>query len=232
MLSETTIDTIEKTLYFARANVEDYWHNWAGDGSESISLEKIDAAITELTASSQPQASVATPVEPGGRFLLYHEIEALMSDSFEKGRAATSNWQPVDDGVYGYLKIAHNGKDIGIRIDDSHDDDGDYEWLSDADISIDPLGELRLCRRVATPAMDAPDGMDFPDSAGWWGYDEGVHQQVLHLLEWEHTGGKYLYHWADREFSSEAKPETFKLNWPGKFYKLHMPWEQKEDANV
>ena len=58
-------DVIEKALYFARANVENYWHLWAGDKSEMDSLEKIDAALAELDAlqSAQDEGGTWQPLE-------------------------------------------------------------------------------------------------------------------------------------------------------------------------
>ena len=49
-LTDDQVATIEKALYYARSNADDYWHNWSGDKSESDTLDKIDAALDALSS--------------------------------------------------------------------------------------------------------------------------------------------------------------------------------------
>ena len=68
---------------------------------------------------------------------------------------AASGWEPLPDGVYldGAVAITYNGKDIGLKVDDSdYGDDwqGNYQWLSDCEIHDYRAKdeEYRLCRRT------------------------------------------------------------------------------------
>lgn len=81
--------------------------------------------------------------------------------------------------------------------------------------------------------MTTGQAMDMPDGAGWWAYDEGLHKEVRHLLEWTDTGERLLYRWSSREFNNECTKESFRLSWPGVWYKLPpMPWEPQPPTTV
>lgn len=88
----------------------------------------------------------------------YHNLMLDMEQELVELRARVQEmgaWQPLEDGVYGLIKVDYDGTDIGIQIDKSGDPNNDYQWLSDSGTTLGK--DIRLCR-LAPASQPASDG--------------------------------------------------------------------------
>ena len=134
-----------------------------------------------------------------------------------------TRWQPIDHLINDNLTELQ-ADNIAVTIGHGDTALATFAWPDD--------GQYAVCRAVP---VDAPRPLEMPDSPGWWAYRDTIPGKrrafVVHLPVFESYPDNVRYQWTyDDHFVFVLPLETFRLTWPGQWYKLTMPWEQHHDA--
>lgn len=137
-----------------------------------------------------------------------------------------TGWQPVgekfilthDTGLIGMPKqfVRWNADDQSILVGA---DDGNFHHCPLPD-------DIRLCRLSPQPQQQ---GLDFPDSPGWWAF-EGKWTDQEHDKVWQ-----YVFLVEEKEgvlYAVIANDLELPSTLIGKWFRLYMPWEQPQPPAV
>lgn len=121
-----------------------------------------------------------------------------------------------------------------VRVE--QDESETWWWINcdKCDITIEPFVTKSIAiamwnRRTPAPHLASPkvQPLDMPDGPGWWAHDDSGRQQfVVHLPTFEVYPDKVRYQWGDDDHFVFVLPvATFKRTWPGKWYRVTLPWD-------
>jgi hypothetical protein len=68
--------------------------------------------------------------------------------------------------------------------------------------------------------------LDFPDGPGWWAFEDDRDKFIAHLAIFRRTNGEIEFKF-DNSSKDTVSEDSFRAMYPGKWYKLQTPWEQR-----
>lgn len=135
-------------------------------------------------------------------------------------------WEPVEEGDVievwdeGYatdfesIQATEHGLIMDLYVGDEADTRAAICYLPE---------NLRLCRQVDAEGDAAP--LDMPDSESWWAYEDDRDKFVAHLVICRRVNSEIEFKFANSSKDTVSE-DTFRAMYPGKWWKLQMPWEK------
>lgn len=104
-----------------------------------------------------------------------------------------------------------------------------FDILDDADKQalVKTVDAIDAALAALTALDEQPTPLDMPDGPGWWAHDNNGRQRLaVHLRVFHVQNNMVHYQWGDDDhYKFVLTSEQFNLAWPGKWYRLTMPWE-------
>lgn len=72
------------------------------------------------------------------------------------------------------------------------------------------------------------EAKELPDGPGWWAYEDDRDKFVAHLAIFNCVDGEVEFKF-DNSSKDTVLEDNFRSMYPGKWYRLHLPWERPQE---